>query len=158
MKIKNSYKLIILGSAGNGVRMMCRILVKNLNEKYPNASITYYFDYDSTVRGGKTTSYISINNKKPIHEFIFSKCDLLVQFKNFRLNNFEAQEIIAPENSKKAENINFEKKALKNFKTQLYANMIALGYLSAKLQLGDKIDSLDELNQKAFKLGYSLFK
>ncbi len=157
MDIKNSYKIVILGSAGNGVRMMSRLLIKKMNGAYPNAFITYYFDYDSTVRGGKTTAYISID-KNFIHEFIFSNCNLLVKFKDFNAKNFNAQETITPKNSKNAKIIDFEKEALENFKTQLYANMIALGYLSAKLHLGSKMGPVDKLNEKAFKFGYKLYK
>jgi len=158
MKIKNNYKIIIHGSAGNGVRLMSQLLIQKLNEKYPNAYITYFFDYDSTVRTGKTTAYISFNRKKKIHEFIFFECDLLLTFKNLNTKRFKAEESIGSLNRRKSIKIDFEGESLKTFNTQLYANTIALGYLSAKLGLSKSNILFDEKNRKAFKIGYGMYK
>ena len=158
MKNKDNYKIIILGAAGNGVRMMSQLLIQKINRKYPMANITYYFDYDSTVRGGKTTAFIAFDQKNKINEFIFSRCDLLLKFRNFNTKSVKTKETLGYTNSNKGFKIDFEKIALKNFKTQLYANTLALGYLSAKLRLNKSTEYLNDINKKAFKIGYSLFK
>lgn len=167
MKSKTT-RIIILGRAGNGIRFFARKFIRLLSIHDKKIYITYYFDYDSTVRGGNTIAYIVISeilrspigakkdkNKKP-NGFIFNSCDLLISFRENSLEKYNAKEMVGKV-GKKGIHIDFEKLSLINFKKQIHANMIAFGYLAAKFDIKDKLPSLKQVNKKAFNLGYKLF-
>lgn len=155
--MKNETKRIIIeGRAGNGIRFFARKFIQLLFIHDKNLYITYYFDYDSTVRGGNTIAYIVISKNRKPNGFIFNSCDLLLSFRVNSIEKFNAKEIVGKV-GKKGKHIDFEKLSLTNFKKQIYANMIALGYLAAKLNIKDNLPSLSQINKKAFNLGCKLF-
>jgi len=155
---KEIKKLIILGTAGDGIRFLARKLINILFAKDNNLNITYYFDYDSTVRGGKTSAYIYVDKNKEPKSFIFNNCDLILSLRDNDKFNIKNREIIKGIGKK-----TFQTLSQENFGSKLYTNMIALGYLSAKLKLSDlaKLSqrvNLGNINKEAFKLGFRLYK
>jgi len=158
MGIKDkTYKIIFYGKAGSGMQLLARLFVNQILKTYKDINISYYFDYDSTVRGGDTLAYITTNIKNKIKEFVFRKCDLLISFEEEFPKKIKPVFVIGNIDTKNAHKIDFRRISLEKFKTQLYANMIVLGYLCAKFKINITI-KLDKINKSAFKLGYSLYK
>jgi len=151
-KSNTTTKIILAGTAGDGIRFISRKLIEMLTSLKNIPFITYYFDYDSTVRGGRTVSYITCNHTQPVQTFIFRTCDILLSLRENNFQDFKAAEVITKSNT-----IDFQTLALKHFKRKLQANMIALGYLIAKLDIKIDVVKLKDTNKKAFYLGYKLY-
>ena len=156
MRKHNLTKIIVLGEAGHGVRFLARKLCKLVNQNDKKLSITYFFDYDSTVRGGQTQGYITIGRDGKLNGFVFNDCNILVSFIADIPKKFKYKEAVGhKENGKK---VDFQDISLEKFDNSIHANMIALGYLAKKLKIKKILakDILKDKNLKAFNLGYSI--
>jgi len=157
MNNKHLTKIIIIGTAGNGIRFMARKFLELLSAHDKKLYITYYFGYDSTVRGGNTIAYITIAKDKEPNGYIFNDCDILLTFRENKLKKFKAKKYIGRV-YKRGNHIEFEELSSKHFKNPIHANMIALGYLAHILNIKNAKLSLDPTNTKAFNLGFNLAK
>lgn len=143
----NDFKIIVTGSAGNGINFFSEILISQLLKKFRNSHISYYFDYDSNVRGGIASSFISISSSTE-NPFIFKHADLVVILNTQFAKKFKAKEKIGTY-------IDFASIARDNLNDERKGNMIALGFISAKYDLPKP--KLNEENLKAFKIGTNLY-
>lgn len=148
-KIKS---IIIYGEGGDGVRFLAKRLIFTINAMHLNKYISYFFDYDATIKHGRAIAYISIDDKATQSKIAFRNCDILLSFREDYPNNIIAKKKIL---KIKYENVtqSFIDISLKAFRKSLYANMIAYAYLLKILDIPYKLENLNEINQTAVLLG-----
>lgn len=156
MKLDKNRKtqIIIAGRAGNGIRFFAKKLIGLLQKHDKDLYITYYYDYDSTVRGGNTEAYITIDKEDQTNGFIFRRSDILVVFDNDLAKRFKARTVLGKTGEDKGNY--FEDLSMKHFNSKIQANMIALGQLVKVLDIKDYDLKADRINREAFRLGKNL--
>lgn len=145
--------IIIIGTGGQGIKLLAHILGQILQELGKTVSIHY--EYDAAMRGGKITSFLTFGNKKILNPII-EEADILLNFTNQKQQDYKAKLILEEKQLK------FEKEATEKLKNKRVANMIALGKLLEILKIDLKKitfkkilpEKFRETNIKAIKLGY----
>ena len=152
-------KISISGSGGQGVKLMSLLLSKIIAKLDYNVSLV--FDYDSAMRGGGIDSFITYSDEK-IGNPIIDKADIHVKLSESK--DIEATEVVCQKGLCDGKEIDFKEIARNEFGNVIVVNMLGLGFLLKKLNIGlDKIDFeeiLPERNKKqnieAIKYGYNL--
>lgn len=140
-------KIKLLGTGGQGIRLMASILGKILTVN--GYFVSLKLEYDTAVRGGNISADL-IFSKQKIKNPIIDRADILI---NFTGETAEAEEIV---NGK-----DFVEMSKKEFNSPLFANMIALGFLLKRFKLKADIseylsNNFKKENLKAVDLGFSL--
>ncbi|MEK6863940.1 MAG: 2-oxoacid:acceptor oxidoreductase family protein [Nanoarchaeota archaeon] len=158
-------KLAIIGTGGQGIRLMGNILAECIMSKSFEVSAMY--DYDAAMRGGGIQGYIIFSKTKIINPII-ETADILLMLDKPK-SKINAKRVIMDESVDvplAAEKMPFSKISEQMFSKKTMLNMVALGFILKILGIGldEKLISgilpekfLDE-NLAAIKAGYGLNK
>ena len=164
---KIAKKIVIVGEAGQGIKLMAHTLGNILAKMGKEVSLNII--YGTEVRGGEITAELIYSDEK-IDTPFFDKADLGVCLSKSKKGQINAKELIVEETAYDSdllypisEKVPFAKIAMDEFHSPVFVNMIALGKLLNII--GIKIEKVDfdsefrskflEENTRAVKFGYT---
>ena len=164
---KIAKKIVLVGEAGQGIKLMAHTLGNILAKMGKEVSLNII--YGTEVRGGEITAELIYSDEK-IDTPFFDKADLGVCLSKSKKGQINAKELIVEETAYDSdllysisEKVPFAKIAMDEFHSPVFVNMIALGRLLNII--GIKIEKVDfdsefrskflEENTRAVKFGYT---
>lgn len=154
-------KIIIHGIGGQGVKLLGKTLAYIMSELGKEVTLTY--EYDSNVRGGSVTAYLTYSKEKIMNPIIDEADYLITLTTNTK---FKGKKIIVEESTHEGEEETIIKVPLsalaENLGNKKLINMVTLGFILRELNINLKNLNFKQLlpnklyddNLKAIEQGY----